>query len=171
MTFKTVDTVTFKDWLDKDEAVFIDVRTVAEHQTTKIPGTLVAPMDTICCSDLPKSDKKIVLYCRTSRRSKLACEKLLKENDTLDIYILEDGLEAWKAAGLPMLTGSKKTISLERQIQLTVGSFVLVASILILLGYPSFAWLSGFFGAGLTFAGLSGTCGMGIFLSKMPWNR
>jgi len=36
---------------------------------------------------------------------------------------------------------------------------------------PWFFALSGFVGAGLTFAGLSGTCAMASLLAVMPWNR
>jgi hypothetical protein len=31
--------------------------------------------------------------------------------------------------------------------------------------------LSGFVGAGLIFAGVTGICGMAMLLAKMPWNR
>jgi hypothetical protein len=36
---------------------------------------------------------------------------------------------------------------------------------------PGWIWLSGFVGAGLTFAGIIGTCGMARRLAAMPWNR
>ncbi|EPM2252573.1 YgaP-like transmembrane domain, partial [Escherichia coli] len=34
-----------------------------------------------------------------------------------------------------------------------------------------FFLLSGFVGAGLLFAGISGFCGMARLLDKMPWNQ
>jgi hypothetical protein len=36
---------------------------------------------------------------------------------------------------------------------------------------PWFLILPAFLGAGLTFAGLTGTCGMASALGMMPWNR
>jgi hypothetical protein len=36
---------------------------------------------------------------------------------------------------------------------------------------PGFYALSGFVGAGLLFAGVSGFCGMARLLAVMPWNR
>jgi hypothetical protein len=36
---------------------------------------------------------------------------------------------------------------------------------------PLFLGLSAFVGAGLVFAGISGWCGMAIFLGALPWNR
>jgi hypothetical protein len=47
----------------------------------------------------------------------------------------------------------------------------LIGSVLGYFVSPKFFLLSGFFGAGLTFAGLSGTCGLAIFMAKMPWNK
>ena len=44
----------------------------------------------------------------------------------------------------------------------------------VILGFavsPWFFGLSAFVGAGLTFAGLSGTCAMANLLALMPWNR
>jgi hypothetical protein len=36
---------------------------------------------------------------------------------------------------------------------------------------PSLIGLSAFVGAGLVFAGITDTCGMGLLLARMPWNR
>jgi UPF0716 family protein affecting phage T7 exclusion len=36
---------------------------------------------------------------------------------------------------------------------------------------PGFYILSGFVGAGLVFAGVTGTCGLARVLRMMPWNR
>jgi len=44
----------------------------------------------------------------------------------------------------------------------------------VLLGAFVWPWwlaIAGFFGAGLLFAGLTGTCGLAMILKKMPWNR
>ena len=43
----------------------------------------------------------------------------------------------------------------------TLGAFVNSWSLVI----------AAFFGAGLTFAGATGTCGLALLLMKMPWNR
>jgi hypothetical protein len=43
-----------------------------------------------------------------------------------------------------------------------------------LLGWfvePLFVFLSAFVGAGLVFAGVTDTCGLGLLLAKAPWNR
>ncbi|MGN6517393.1 MAG: YgaP-like transmembrane domain, partial [Rhizomicrobium sp.] len=51
------------------------------------------------------------------------------------------------------------------------GSLVLLGLFLAVTISPWFVALSGFVGAGLVFAGISGWCGMARVLSIMPWNR
>jgi hypothetical protein len=61
--------------------------------------------------------------------------------------------------------------ALERQVRLIAGLLVAVGSLLALLVDNRWAYLSGFVGLGLTFAGLTDFCAMAILLQKMPWNR
>jgi len=62
-------------------------------------------------------------------------------------------------------------ISLERQVRIAAGSLVLVGAALALFVHPAFIGLSAFIGAGLVFAGITDTCGMGMILARMPWNQ
>jgi hypothetical protein len=64
----------------------------------------------------------------------------------------------------------RKRLPVDRQVQLIAGSMVLVGVGLGLTVSPWFLALSAFFGAGLTFAGATGTCGLALVLMKMPWN-
>ena len=48
---------------------------------------------------------------------------------------------------------------------------VLVGSALSALVSPWFLIVPAFFGAGLAFAGVTGTCGLAWLLLKQPWNR
>ena len=50
-------------------------------------------------------------------------------------------------------------------------SIVLVGVGLGLLVHPGVVGLAAFVGAGLTFAGATGFCGMARLLAHMPWNR
>jgi hypothetical protein len=74
------------------------------------------------------------------------------------------------AAGLPVVRGSK-AISLERQVRMAAGSLVLLGILLAWLVHPACYGLSALVGAGLVFAGMTNTCGMGLLLARMPWNR
>jgi len=58
-----------------------------------------------------------------------------------------------------------------RQVQIAAGILIITG---VVLGYSidsSLFLLSGFTGAGLLFAGISGICGMANVLLKMPWNK
>jgi hypothetical protein len=82
---------------------------------------------------------------------------------------IEGGTLSCEQTELPLVRG-KKTISLERQVRIAAGSLVLLGLVLSLT-HPWFIGLSGFVGAGLIFAGITDTCGMGMLLARMPWNR
>ena len=58
-----------------------------------------------------------------------------------------------------------------RQVQIGAGGLVLIGVALGALASPGFYALSGFVGAGLLFAGVTGFCGMARVLGAMPWNR
>ena len=58
-----------------------------------------------------------------------------------------------------------------RQVQIIAGSLVLTGTLLGIFVAPGFLFLSGFVGAGLLFAGVSGTCMMANILGKLPYNQ
>jgi rhodanese-related sulfurtransferase len=172
MSIQSVDANTLKTWLDKSQAVLVDVREPAEHQAEYISAAALVPLSTVCLKALPSSTgKKLVLHCRSGKRSASACEKLLAENPNLDIYNLEGGIMAWASAGNPVKKSGSFFLPLDRQVQMTIGLCVLTGSILGYFVSPKFFLLTGFFGAGLTFAGLTGYCGLAMIMAKMPWNQ
>ena len=81
------------------------------------------------------------------------------------------GFNGWRDAGLAVNENAKAPISIMRQVQITAGSLVLLGLVLAVLINPWFAALSAFVGAGLTQAGITGTCAMASLLKHMPWNR
>ncbi|MEK6746940.1 MAG: rhodanese-like domain-containing protein [Pseudomonadota bacterium] len=172
MPLRTVDAKTLKQWLDNGEAVLVDVREPAENKAQNIKGSFLLPLSEVNKSSLPDcSGKKLVMHCRKGGRGGSACEKLLSEDPALEIYNLEGGITAWEETGYPINDSGKFFLPLDRQVQITIGIGILAASLLGYFVSPSFFLLTGFFGAGLTFAGLSGTCGMAMLIAKMPWNQ
>lgn len=170
MAVKNVDATTAKQWLDKREAILIDVREPVEHASLKIPGALLHPLSSISCSDLPKTERKILIHCHKGMRSRNACQKLVGENGNLELYNMTGGIEAWLQADFPVQNSGKKVLPLDRQVQLTVGLCVLTFGLLGCFVNSNFALGAAFFGAGLTFAGLTGWCGLAKLMAKMPWN-
>jgi acetyltransferase-like isoleucine patch superfamily enzyme len=86
------------------------------------------------------------------------------------VVVVEGGTNAWAAAGLPVIRG-RKTISIERQVRIGAGTFVLAGTALGRFIHPAFYLLAAFVGAGLVFAGVTDICGLAIVLAKAPWNR
>ena len=84
---------------------------------------------------------------------------------------MKDGLAGWKRSGLPTRVNRKAPISILRQVQIIAGSLVLLGVLLGWLVSPWLYGLSGFVGAGLAFAGISGTCAMAKLLRLLPYNR
>ena len=65
----------------------------------------------------------------------------------------------------------RKRLPVDRQVQLIAGLMVLTGVALGTLIHPWFLAIAAFFGAGLIFAGVTGTCGLALLLMKLPWNR
>jgi rhodanese-related sulfurtransferase len=149
----------------------IDVRTPAEFEEVHVDFARNVPLDQIQPEALVPGEKGEALYviCRSGSRGKQACHKL--EAAGLKVVNVEGGTLAWEATGLPVVRGTRKVISLERQVRIAAGFLVLVGAILAIAVHPYFAGLSAFIGAGLMFSGITDTCGMAMLLARMPWNQ
>ncbi len=99
----------------------------------------------------------------------MACQKLVAAGYR-DIVNVEGGTQACVEAGLPVIRG-QKAVSLERQVRIVAGLMILTGVVLGYLVHPWLFALSGAVGAGLTFAGITDSCMMGMLLAKMPWNQ
>ena len=153
------------------EAQLIDVREPGEFSSKHIEGATLLPLGKITANDLPKTDKKIIIYCLRGGRGSSACTKLIDEDSTLTIYNVEGGITAWEQAGFPVKIGHRKVLPLDRQVQLTIGSAVFLGSAATYFIDPNFLIIPAFVGAGLTFAGASGFCGLASVMAMMPWNK
>ncbi len=171
MTLREVDAPTLKAWLDRGEALLIDVREADEYAREHILGSQLVPLSGFDRADFPAAaGRKVVFHCASGNRTTLNAQAILTTGFD-DLYHLEGGLAGWKAAGYPVHFDKKAPISIMRQVQLTAGSLVVLGVVLAVLISPWFMALSGFVGAGLMFAGATGTCGMANLLGLMPWNR
>ncbi len=147
----------------------LDVRTPVEFREIHAEGARNVPLDQLDPMTLPRDPEAVlVVLCRSGSRGKQACQKLLGAG-WQNLVNVEGGTRAWEQAGLPVVRGPK-AMSLERQVRIAAGSLVLVGIGLAALS-PWFLGLSAFVGAGLVFAGVTDTCGMGMILARMPWNR
>jgi rhodanese-related sulfurtransferase len=151
----------------------IDVRTPVEFREVHIEIARNVPLDQLDAVALMQArngsaNEPLYVICRSGNRGQQACEKFLKAGFS-NVVNIEGGTMACVEAGLPVVRG-KKAISLERQVRIAAGLLVLLGAALSFV-HPAFIGLSAFVGAGLVFAGITDTCGMGMMLARMPWNQ
>jgi rhodanese-related sulfurtransferase len=160
-----------KALLDSGAALLIDIRESDEFAREHLPGAHHVPLSGFSAADFPaEHDRVAIFHCASGARTAEAAPRILT-TAFAEVYQLEGGLAGWKKAGLATIVNRRMPISLQRQVQITAGLMVLIGVILGFTVSPWFFALSGFVGAGLTFAGISGTCAMASLLAVMPWNR
>jgi len=147
----------------------IDVREPVEFVSGHIPGSRNIPLARLNSTTLPPGP--LALVCQSGNRSEKGLSVLLRRGHADPLADLQGGVSAWQQAGLPLEARKGAPLPLMRQVQIVAGGLVLLGVILSQVAAPGWIWLSGFVGAGLTFAGISGFCGMARLLAVMPWNR
>ena len=147
----------------------LDVRSPLEFEGERIEGAHLIPLDELDArvDELPGQGELIVV-CRTGVRATIAAEALARAGRRA--RVLDGGMNAWRRARLPVREGRKR-LPVDRQVQLIAGLMVVTGVALGVLVNPWFLAIAAFFGAGLTFAGATGTCGLALVLMRMPWNR
>ncbi|MEZ5878014.1 MAG: rhodanese-like domain-containing protein [Tepidamorphaceae bacterium] len=80
-------------------ALLVDIREPDEHVREHIPGAKLIPLSRIS-SGLPHTGnaKAVIFHCRSGGRTQAAIDHL-RPVDAEDVYILDGGMLAWKAAG------------------------------------------------------------------------
>lgn len=160
-----------RERIDAGRAVLVDIREADEFARSHVQGAQSQPLSTWEKAHLsidPQAD--VIFTCRSGMRTAGACDRLAARVNG-EVFILDGGLDAWAKAGLPVETNADAPMEIMRQVQIAAGSMVLIGVILGFLVAPAWFALSAFVGAGLTFAGVSGFCGMARLLMLAPWNR
>ncbi|AEE26754.1 rhodanese-like domain-containing protein [Francisella hispaniensis] len=167
-----VEKISVKQFLDlqkKEKVKLIDIRTPAEHSRECIDCAENILVDDIYDADI-KPDEVVVLHCQSGNRTNQAASKVVGLN-AKKVYLLDGGINAWKQHKQPTQKNLKEPLPIMRQVQIIVGFLVLLGVVLSFTVSQYFAILSGFFGAGLLFAGLTGTCGLAVMLEFLPYNK
>lgn len=150
-------------------AVLVDIRSPDEHARERIPGATLLPMDELARKP-PTTAQAVIFHCRSGNRTQANADALAAKA-VCEAYILDGGLDAWRRAGLPVITDKRQPLELMRQVQIAAGALVLLATVLGATVSSALYFVAAFVGAGLLFAGLTGTCALARVLKLMPWNR
>jgi rhodanese-related sulfurtransferase len=152
----------------------IDVRSPVEYAEVHAEGARLIPLDrlepeTVAAAREATPDKPLFVICKSGSRAMKGVARFHAAGFP-NVICIEGGTDAWIQAGLPVVRGARKAISLERQVRIAAGLLVLIGTGLGWFVHPAFLGLSAFVGAGLVFAGITDWCGMGMLLARMPWN-
>jgi len=157
--------------LKDGRAVLIDIRETDEFARAHVKGALQRPLSGFEAAHLKiEAGRDVVFTCRTGMRTGANCDRLAASVEG-DAFVLDGGLDGWRAAGLPVVENRKAPLEMIRQVQIIAGSLVLAGAVLGFTLHPGFHGISAFVGAGLTMAGVTGFCGMARILALAPWNR
>ncbi|QJX00456.1 rhodanese-like domain-containing protein [Frigoriglobus tundricola] len=169
MSVPTITPAQLADLARVGAVVLIDVRTPAEFEDVHVAFARNVPLDRLD-PKVVSGDPNAPIYvvCQRGSRGQTACEKLFAAGFT-NAANVDGGTLACVVAGLPVVRG-RKAMSIERQVRIAAGGLVLLG---VGLGFvhPVLFGIAGFVGAGLVFAGITDTCGMGLLLVRMPWNQ
>lgn len=158
--------------MQEQGAWLIDIRAPDEHARERIGGARSLPMDPLAAGALAGAPAAVVFHCRSGHRTRLNAQALAAALPPgCAGHVLDGGLDAWKAQGLPVLRDSRQPLELQRQVQLGAGGLALLGAVLGATVSPWWHLLSAFVGCGLIVAGATGFCGLARVLMKAPWNR
>jgi rhodanese-related sulfurtransferase len=151
--------------LGQPAVLAVDVREPDEYAYEHIVGTQSLPLNRLMdsLSTLPK-EMDIYVLCQTGIRTQQAIGMLRSQGFTR-VHGVAGGVDAWKTAGFAVRRAAGP-IPIMRQVQIAAGSLALIGGLV-----PGVHWIAAVVGAGLVFAGVSGTCGMALLLAHMPWNK
>jgi glyoxylase-like metal-dependent hydrolase (beta-lactamase superfamily II)/rhodanese-related sulfurtransferase len=172
---KTLEMISPKDaqeLVSKDPKVkLLDVRSALEFNETHLKDSMNIPIDMLGLKikNLTQSGESYIVFCRTGNRSPMAADMLLQSGIS-SVKIMEGGLTRWQKEKLPVIKGFGG-ISLERQVRIIAGSLILLGITLAWLIHWAFIFISVWVAVGLTFAGLTDNCLMGMLLMKLPYNK
>lgn len=165
----------------------VDVRTKAEHEEKRIslphdhvPLDSLDPENFMMRRGLDREDPVYIL-CRSGGRARQAAEKFAAAGYP-NVHVIEGGIIACESCGHEMagasppgdragLLDALRKLPLERQAQVVAGTVIMLG---VLMG----AALASFFyliplaaGAGLVYAGITGSCAVAGILAGAPWNK
>ena len=97
-------------------AILVDIREADEHAREKIASARHLPLSRIDEADLAlHQGNPVIFHCKSGARTAGHAARLAgKVDETCEAFVIEGGLDAWRKAGLPVVTDRRQPIELQR---------------------------------------------------------
>ena len=149
----------------------IDVREYPEFAAGHMQDASLVPLATVASASQGwDKSSPLLLVCKSGRRAEQGRQILAGLGFTM-LTVLPGGMDAWSAAGKPVIKVARQPWEMERQVRTVAGALVVVTVVLGVTTSRYFLIGTVLVGYGLVFAGVSNTCMMASLLGRMPWNR
>lgn len=99
MSLRFINTTEAKKLADQGAAL-IDIREPHEYAQASIPGSQNMPLSQLAGAKVA-GDNPVVFYCLSGGRTRMNAAALAQLTKA-PVYIMDGGIMAWKAAGLPV---------------------------------------------------------------------
>ena len=87
-------------------ALMVDVREAGEVARAGIPGAANVALSRLEIAELPAAPgQKVVFFCASGNRTNVNAARLVAKAGNADAYVMQGGISAWSAAGLPVESG------------------------------------------------------------------
>jgi rhodanese-related sulfurtransferase len=97
------------------KVLFVDVRTPKEYAVSRVAGARLVPIEELeqrYRTEIPDTAEKVLVYCASGERSRLACDFLSRQGYT-NLYHVQGGMLSWR--GPTEGEGELNLIQIERR--------------------------------------------------------
>jgi rhodanese-related sulfurtransferase len=107
--FKTLRPAEATALINRENALVIDLRAIADFETGHIPGSknvLMSQFDPENKQLAPAKALPVVLVCKTGQTANDAAKRLRKAGFS-QVFVLDGGIAGWQQADLPLVKGRR----------------------------------------------------------------
>ena len=104
MALKTISAAKARKLISRG-ALVVDVRERGEFAREHIEGARNEPLSSLGRVEQAEPGGVIIYHCKSGMRTRASAKKL-EDAASCEAFILEGGIDAWKATGLPVVKGN-----------------------------------------------------------------
>ena len=106
MSFKSIN-IQESSQLVSEGTLVVDVREPGEYNEAHLAGSVLIPLGEISAEKVKQANpenKKILIHCRSGKRSKMAANILVDQNYAGEIFDMDTGINGWIESGQPVVS-------------------------------------------------------------------